>query len=257
MRKIIRSQLYQLRFNRITIILFLALIAFGIAQAFIEMNIYQVRGEILTGGDYVALGIEMQVIVALFFVVVCTAQTCFGDFVDKTTNYELMSGHMRWQVFWGRVITTLVVTVLGTIVVILTPAVVVTAINGWGTKLDIGGILIRLMLMILPIIRYSCELVLMGFIVKNPYVVMAGGYLYFAMGMQFHGSDSLFLASTNLTALGRVEVWNTFGLDSELNYIYDTGLDYTVVIGTIVVSLAVGLGSLLLGYIFFKKDDQN
>ncbi len=257
MRKIIKSQLYQLKFNRLTIFLFIALVAFGIAQAIVEINLNQRLGKIVTGGDFAALNGGMQVIVALLFIIVCTAQTCFGDFVDKTTNYELMSGHMRWQVFWGRVITTIMVTIPATLILILTPIVTVTAIYGWGTKLDIGGILIRLALMMLPILRHCCELMLLGFISKSPYIVMAGGYLYFALVMQFYESDSLFLASTNLISLSRIEVWTTFGLDSELNYIYDTGLDYTVIIGTIVVSLLVSAGSLLLGYIFFKKDDQN
>ncbi len=257
MRNIIKSQLYQLKFNRITIMVFVALIAFGIVQAFVQMDINLRNGKLLTGGDYAALNSSMQVVVAQMFIVVCAAQTCFGDFVDKTTNYELMSGHTRAQVYFGRVITTLVVTVPATLIIMLTPEIVVIAVNGWGTKLDIGGMLIRLALMVLPLTRYICEMMLIGFIMKNPYIVMGVGYVYFALGMQFYESQSLFLASTNLIALSTVNVWTTFGLDSELNYVYDTGLDYTVILGTIAISLLVGGGCVLLGYIFFKKDDQN
>lgn len=69
--------------------------------------------------------------------------------------------------------------------------------------------------------------------------------------------NSFLLGISNLSLLGTVEVWTTYGLDGKMNYIYDAYLGAGDIAGTILISLGVSLLALFIGYIFFKNDDIN
>jgi hypothetical protein len=91
---------------------------------------------------------------------------------------------------------------------------------------------------------------------------MGLGYVVFMFSMMLASGttisvNSVFLGITNLTLLGMVSKWATYGLGGDMNYIFDASLSAGTIWGTVVVSVGVGVAALYLGYVFFKNDDMN
>ncbi len=196
----------------------------------------------------------------IFFLVLVTAQICGGDFMDKTHNYELMSGHKRWEVYLGRVIPALLVGGVGSLLLMLLPVGIYATMYEWGTKVVLGEVLLRWALMLLPLLRLVCEMACLTFLVKNPYVVMGVGYMTFMasfMIVEMCGIQTVFLATTNLTWLQAVNKWVTYGLGNTYNYIYNMTTTPEMLFGTVIASVVFGLAALYLGYVFYQNDDMN
>lgn len=263
MLNVIKSQLYQFRKERISKLLFFGLIAMFILIAFINAIQAEIPTTAMvdaTGGGIFATGLRFYIFMPLIYVATVAAQICGQDFTDKTANYELMSGRRRYQSYFGRVIPSVIIGVIGWLIIAVTPVITLTVINGWGDKISVWDVVIRYALMIFPVIRVACEFVFFTFLIKNPYIVMGLGYLYSMVSIyaEMLPSDGfVFLGSTNIILLSMVDVWTTYGLEGKVNFIYDAALSSSDVIGTIVVSLIVSAAALFLGYVFFKNDDMN
>ena len=265
MLNIIKSQLFQFRKERISKLLFFGLIAMFILIAFVAV----IQSEIpsaatamtdATGGGYFATNTRFFIFMPLIYIATVVAQFCGQDFTDKTANYELMSGRRRYQCYFGRVIPAIIIGVIGCLIISVTPVITVTIFKGWGERMAVADVVLRYALMIFPMIRVGCEFVFITFLVKNPYIAMGLGYLYSMVSMYaeiFSSDGFMFFGSTNVILLSYVDVWTTYGLEGEVNFIYDAALPTSTIIGTIVISLAVAAISLFLGYVFFKNDDMN
>ena len=86
------------------------------------------------------------------------------------------------------------------------------------------------------------------------------GYAVFMVSMflgEILNAFNAFLGITNMYQLLLVEKWVTFGLGGDLNYIYEAHLSAGVIVQTILASVVFGVGSLYLGYIYFKNNDLN
>ena len=92
MKNLIKAQLYQLKKNRILILIFLALCIMQVSGSAGEMA-YQ-NWELSAGGYLAANGLSILSPVILIVTLV-TAEVCGADFMDKTGNYELMAGYRR------------------------------------------------------------------------------------------------------------------------------------------------------------------
>lgn len=260
MKNIIKSQLYQLRKERLVWMVFVGFLIIPMSNIFLE-------GEMVLMGDYptqVMLS-EMGMLFTIFplmFLFTLVGIMCCGDFMDKTSNYELMTGHKRAEVYFGRVIPCIIVGVICFTVLVSVPIIVNTVMHGWGTKLDVGEIVLRHVLMIFPVFRILCTAVFAAFIIKNPYILMALGYVTFAIGgisssSMFEERMSPVLGMTNLNMLSTFESWATYGIEGNMNYIYDASLTAGQIASTIIVSLAAGAVFIYLGYVFFHTDDLN
>ena len=177
MKNIMKSQLYQLRKERLVWLVYIGLLLMPIANIFLQ-------GELTLEGDYPTQAFLAEngffyVFVSLMFLFTLAGFAGCGDFLDKTVNYELMTGHKRIEVYLGRVIPCLIVGVIGFAVMTALPLIVNTAMHGWGTKLDIGEMVLRYCLLIFPIIRILCTALFFVFVIKNPYIVMAGLFCYY------------------------------------------------------------------------------
>lgn len=88
---------------------------------------------------------------------------------------------------------------------------------------------------------------------------MGIGYvlLMLQVSPMFPIKSNYLLGISNLSMLGTIDMWTTYGLDGELNYIFEAYLGAGDIAGTVLASLAASLLSLFLGYIFFKNDDIN
>ena len=109
-------------------------------------------------------------------------------------------------------------------------------------------------------ICFNVKALFLTFLLKNPYVIMGLGYMFFILSpfiSEVIDSFNVFLGITNLSLLTMVSKWMTFGLDAKMNYIFEASLSAEIVWGTIIASVGFGVAALYLGYVFFKNDDMN
>ncbi|MBQ7980252.1 MAG: ABC transporter permease subunit, partial [Oscillospiraceae bacterium] len=258
-KNIIKSQLYQLRKESLVWIVFVGLLLMPLGNIFLQ-------GELTLEGNYPTQAMLAEngaffTLMPLMFLFTLVGFVCCGDFIDKTSNYELMTGHKRIEVYFGRVIPCLIVGVIGFAVMTALPLIVNTAMHGWGTKLDVGEIVLRYTLLIFPAVRILCTAIFIAFIAKNPYALMIVGYFAFMLGgvgaTMLKLGESPILGITNMNMLCIFDSWATYGLEGNMNYIYDASLSAGEITGTIVVSIIASAVFLYLGYVFFHKDDLN
>lgn len=262
MKNLIKAQLYQLKKDRLVQLVFGGMLLILLVTAYMNQLLavtvdYAI--DTVTGGGYFSNSLVGVIMVGLMFVIIAVPRICGWDFTDKTTNYELMSGHIRKEVFFSRIIVSLLAGVVGWLILFCAPLAVTSIINGWGEKLPLSEAVLRGILMLFPIIRLVCELSCFTFILKNPYITMGIGYVLFMLQISpvFPIKNSHLLGISNLSMLGTIDLWTTYGLDGELNYIFEAYLGAGDIAGTILASIAASLLSLFLGYIFFKNDDIN
>lgn len=260
MKNIVKAQFFQI--VRDKIIKYMVVITLLMQVLMVILPIWLDTQEPTTGGEFFATDGGTTFMFPIFFTILVTAQICGADFLDKTQNYELAGGHRRHEVYLGRVITAAIVGGVGALFFTILPVGIYTALYGWGEKVAFAPILLRWLLMLLPFLRLVCEFAFLTFLIKNPYVVMGLGYVVFMMtGVLASGTTievtSAFLGITNLTLLGMVSKWATYGLGNDINYIFDASISAGTICGTVAASVVFGAAALYLGYVFFKNDDVN
>lgn len=258
MKNIVKSQFYQI--VREKIIWYMLVVALLMQTLMFILPIWLDNEEATSAGEFFANNGYGFITFPVFFLVVAVGQICGMDFLDKTNHYEVLGGHHRHEVYLGRVIPAILVGGGGALFLSILPILLYTIMFGWGTKLALGPILLRFILLLFPFLRLVCEFVFITFLVKNPYVMMGVGYLVFIaiMGLpEILNAFNAFLGITNMMQLLVVEKWVTFGLGGDLNYIYEAPLSAGVIWQTILASVVFGVGSLYLGYIYFKNNDLN
>ena len=260
MKNIAKSQLYQLRKSKLPyaiffVILFLQL--FTIATTVIN----NLDGPDITGSSFVAEQGAALFMTPIFFLSIITGIVTGADFMDKTTNYEIMTGHTRAEVYFGRVIPALVVSVAGGFILAIIPVLAANFIFGWGTKMSLSGVIIRYILVIFPYFRLACEFVFLTFVVRNSYMIMAMGFVYYMLGSILADggkrASSVLLGLTNLNVLGNFGSFSTYNVldGATVITVYDSNVGVSTVVSTIAASLLIGSFFLLIGYVFFKNDD--
>lgn len=245
--------------SKLSLTIFIALIVLEVTQYFGEIN-YQ--GQSLSAGKYLADNGAAVLLTAIMFGICFTGYICGMDFTDRTTNYELMSGHTRGQVYFSRAVLSIIGGTLGTLLVILAPVIFGSAAYGWGSEITVKDTLIRLILVSIVIMRIICEFVFFTYVLKTPYFTMGFAYLIFMLGVamqMFSKKNSVFLGITSLNRLAEFESWMTYTLDDTVNVIkvYDAALSGGDIAGIMLSSICIGALFLWLGYRFFSKDDLN
>jgi len=219
----------------------------------------------LMGSDIPIILGEMNMIVLGFFVILMTARIMGWDYTDKTLNYELMAGHSRRDVYWSRVFLSLVMIMVGCIIYLFLPLFLFGVVNGWGYTSDMGDIILRYGLSFLPLFRLAGECVLLTVLLKNCYMSMIIGYvLYESSGIIMLVLEPLVdiewtvqLCFVNFKNLLYMDKSRLQYINGEDVMVYQTALEPELIIGTIGVSLVVGIACLGLGYLYFKKSDMN
>ena len=257
-----KAQLIKFRKDKISMLAFFGILAVMFSFVFMIMEFAASDTSfVYSGGEETVFMLTAYQLMAQFFLYIFTAQACGADFVDKTCNYEIMSGHTRREVYFGRVIPTVILSTLGTMFLIAAPiAAEVIMLGGWGDKVSFTDMLCRFLLMAFPIARITCEFIFLTFIIKNPYVVMGISYVVcIALGMSVPVNEKTMfvLGMTNINALTVIDSWQSFGLCGDMHYIYETALSADIVIPTILTSVIISGIALFLGYVFFKNDDMH
>lgn len=263
MWNLIKAQKYQLIRDKVTkwiwTIFLGSLVVFFVSYMRNE-SLSELTGSVIP----IILG-EMNMIIIGIFVILVTARVMGWDYTDKTLNYELMAGHSRGDVYWSRVLLGLMLTMAGCVIYLFLPLLIFGVINGWGYTTDMGDILLRYGLSFLPLFRLVGECVLLTVLLKNCYMVMIIGYvLYYSSMIIMLVLEPLVdikwttqFCIVNFSKLLYMNKSRLHYINGEDVLVYQTALESELLIGTIGVSLIVGIACLGLGYLYFKKSDMN
>lgn len=208
----------------------------------------------------VEFGQNMQLI-AMLFAVVATAIITGGDFMDKTFNYEVLSGHTRAEIFFSKTILSVLVGMVGYIFILVVPVLIAGNIYEFGNELDQAELMIRVWLSAIVTLRIICASICFTYMVKIPYITMGAGFLMFEIGplLTTFMSDnkSCLLGITCYNRLTEFESWMTYTMGNSMNIItvYGhkmAGKDFAEII---ISTILMGAIMLLVGYSYFKRDD--
>ena len=258
MKSIIKSQIYQMRLTYLWKKIFFLLLGFNMLMMYIDVVLDDSAGSLsvfMVEGDYSSL-----ITFVLLFVVLTTAEICGNDFADKTINHDLLSGHTRKEVFFGRVIVAMGVSFIGAALLILVPLFIFYGAGYWGNTLDFSGALFRNLLCLLPIMKVCIEVIFLTCILKNGlFSAVLGSILIIVISMA-NGMGTItcpYLFS--VTNIGQVLHFHGEGVmcakDLKEFISYEVALEPDVLLSTCLYSTIIGAMVLVLAYKVFEKDD--
>ena len=257
MKNIMKAQLYQLvrqRNLRSACLGFFALaVFFGIVP--------KLNNEDITAGEYFA-GEVMPTccMMAQFLAAIMTAYICADDFGDKTANYELLSGTLRRDAFFGKAIPSIIISTAAFFAFILVTMLTDMISYGWGNAISPATVLFRAFLMLFSVIRLNCFYIFISFLTKRLIAVPAISYIHLSavsLLSMFGGAKStVLLGSASLNRICAFDSWYTFGLDDDnIHIVYETALTSEETAEFIIVPIIFSAVYLILGYVFFRSDD--
>lgn len=257
MINIIKAQNYQLRHDMFTVILCIVIII-------ISVMMYFMNGADLAGGEKLVAISEIEPVCFYLISIVFAGRIAAWDYNDKTINYELLSGHSRQEIYWGRFFCSAIWCISFCAIVIGVPLLIGSLINGWGYNADLGDCVIRIVLCAIPVIRLLCEFFLLATLIQNCYATYALGYL--AMGVTLMLSMVLQeLTQLNTSCLLGYSSCETLLDITNYHYelvngteiqVYETMLTHELVGNVVISSLLVSVVCLFLGFWVFQKRDM-
>ncbi|MDE5569183.1 MAG: hypothetical protein K2I82_00825, partial [Ruminococcus sp.] len=194
------------------------------------------------------------------FIGVSVSDICAGDFSDKTFYYEILSGQTRFNSYFGRAVTAIIFTLIGSMIIVTAPVVICSAVCGWGTLFTVGDVVQRLLISILPILRIICMYICLAFILKNYSIMdfMAG--LMVSMVCEegfFSNAQPAVLGSTSLLRLCRFDMWANYGLNNIYTPVVDATIPTDEIQSIVIWSIIASAAFLIVGYAYFHHDDLN
>ena len=263
MKNIIKAQIYQVRHDSIVILfLFSGLV---LMAACMLMNGLENRmGELSAGLLFATAGGSYTFIAAVGFVVL-VPRISGWDLGDKTINYEIMAGHARKEVYFGRVMVSLGWSIAGGMTILLLPLLAAEILFGWGNNMNPGDAIIRCILALFPLFRIACGFILLTFLLKNCYMAMMIGWVLFAVTMivnmcyqEFTGRILTFHSGfTNLTYIFDFSSFKFMFIGGEDIPVYAATVSPSMTAGTAAVSLLMGIVYIAAGYVFFCRQDMD
>ena len=261
MWNIIKAQNYQIkRDNYIIIGLILLTVVIGII---IVSGTNQHSFSEMTGAMYLStVGTSLQMLFSVILLWV-TTRIAGWDFVDKTVNYELLTGHSRKEVFFGRLVTAFIWGISIVVIYSVIPAGFFTIVNGFGVTMNPGDMALRYLLMLFPVVRMICGLVCLAFVVKNGYLALIIGYLltegqFFIQTLLGEMTDVVITYQFATSNIG----WLISDMNMKLGYvdgedvmIVQTAVEPSMVIATVAVSIIVSTIYVIIGYLAYRKKD--
>lgn len=250
MNNIVKSQIYQLKKDRLILSIFILVAVIEIIQVTVGEGACAE-----SASDFIGMIGSIPYSVIYMFVAVLIARVCGADFGDKTFNYEIMSGHTRRETYISRAGISIIAGVAGVAVLANLSIVLATLIHGFGTKISVGTVVLHQVLCIFPMIRIMSFFIFLIFAIRNQYIVMLLGFLTFSISELLGTIQSYVLSITNLAMLCRYESFSTFALSGGEYYVYEGSLSISTIVLTIVISLVMSTFWLYVGYVFYQKDD--
>ena len=264
MKNIIKSVAYELKKTKAIRVTFIIGLLFMLLEGFLNIDTSFTDMPQNTG-QLVAELSGSNIMILTFIAAVLVGYMCGGDFRDKVINYEIMSGHSRAQVFISRFIPAILVGAFLVTVLQFSMMIPGAIMYGWGSTVSLGDVIVRDLLLFFPIMRICAFLVIISFIVKSQYLMMAVGYgmfTFFGLIKQFEINKTDYVTSiSNINMLFDYKGWSTYNLDPTLGIVeytsYNSSVSSGMIIWTIVVSLLVTTFYLFVGYSIFRRDELN
>ena len=267
MKKLVLSQFYTLRCEmKILLLIFLVMLVPGVLAAlfnsgyyfFVDEDIYGF-GSNMTASTIFGMNSNVIGIMAAIYVLISVTLIAGGDMNDKTVNYEIMYGHSRRQVYWSRVIVSLIAGTFGGILIFLALPIAATLMLGWGTSISFGVLLIRLFMLAMLFFRMTAELIFLTAVIRKAQFVYIVEVLVLLMEiaakMMFEdGNDFLF----PLNAIIHILSFNQFllpHLDETTAVIFDAAMPVSTIIGVSAAYILVAAVCLYLGSAAFERAD--
>lgn len=247
---IIRAQLYQYKKDKLLWISFLVSLILSV----IVLVVAGVAND-YTFSQHMAEGSAILMNIGYIFLGIMTGRICCGDFMDKTNNYEILSGHSRREVFFARVILCLGFAVVGELIINTACFVVGIGVDGLGTAVPLSVLIGKQLLMIVPMLRVVCFFILVSYIVRNQFVAMGLGFFCYILAEPFSALGSYVSGLTNVSLIGKYESFTAFTLQGKLIHVYTGVISMPMVLLTIAVSVFAAALWLTVGYYFFRKED--
>lgn len=258
MRRIMWSQLYQLKKMRVMWILFIGITLILLLSVFsMQLNNEPASGSLYAGQQLPVIFIMLTILTGTVSAFVCT-----NDFSDQTINHEVLSGVSRNQSYFGRAAAALLVSVLSSLLELGLTVCTATVLYGWGDQFPVQTIIGEILLLTFPLIRLSAFFVMIAFILKRPFAVIGVSCAMIYAIMQaggtglFHARNYFLSGIANAVYILHTEQFGVFAAGSkDINYV----LLPTVTPGSAAVTAAASLlaaaGWLLLGCSYFRHDD--
>ena len=180
-------------------------------------------------------------------------------------DYKVLSGHSRKSIFFARTLMGIIVGSVFATLLCFVPILTAWLKTGWGDSLVFEDVMIRMCLMIFPMLRLATFFAVLTFLIKNPYIMMAIGFLVsmspaLLSNMLSH-SKSIFVSLFNMALLCDYKGWSIYNIDPDVGLVYYNSYESSVssglVIGTIVASLVMTAFYLFMGYALFRRDELN
>ena len=169
MKKIIRSQLYQLFLDKAIIVILIPwLISLAAAIIQRESDVSISVPEDLPQGSlvFVKIWLEDHSDTTIFAFII-SALFLAKDFGDKTINYEILSGKTRTQVLFSRFLLALAINESMMLIQLWVYPLTYAVRFGWGINYSVRDALITTMLMIFYIFRVTAEVALFAVLLKR------------------------------------------------------------------------------------------
>lgn len=262
MQNIIKSLYYQTKRDNVTYYAFIAMVLcyFMVFSEF--KSLFSV-----TGSEYFAQAQALLTLPVSIIPVILSTRICGWDYVDKTMNYEILIGHSRKEVFFSRVWVSFVWCMSVSVIAFVLPPLVLSLINGWGTYMDMGDMIFRCVLSVFTIFRMYCECVLLTFLTKSCYIALIVSFLFVEMssvvplmieeiGRIKMGNFVTALSMSNFQILMKSDNYSYQYINGEDVMFFDMSVDPSLAAATIIVSLVVGIGCILISYLYFRKSDM-
>lgn len=259
MWNIMKAQNYQIKRDNLVIIGFIVCLVLPVLGIYLA----DIGADNMNGSLFTVAMFGIFPIVFLILSLILVTRICGWDMNDKTINYELLAGHSRVEVYFGRVMSALVWTMVGCILVSLIPILLFTALEGWGHSLDMGEAVIRYGVMLLTLFRWSCELILLTFLLRNSHAALVLGFVLFDFGTIFsvimeemEKKIDWQLASANMMNLSDVSNYRNVIIGDMQVTVYEATLGTSELINSVIASIVVGIVCVAVGYGVFRRHDM-
>lgn len=260
MWNIIKAQNYQVRRDNLTIYILIV----GLVVPLLVASMNSGTGiESLTGSIAMANLGEVVFVMLGAILLILTSRICGWDQADKTMNYEVLSGHSRSEVFFARVLVSLLWGGVIGMVIAIFPVLLCTIISGWGVNMNLSDIVLRYLLLLFPIFRLICEFILLTFLLRDCYKTMLIGWVFYdvtIIGAMIYEEVTDYtmtvqFAGLNISYLMEFSNAKIEYINGEDVSVYVTAIEPSVALATILVSLLVGAACLMIGYAVFRRED--
>ncbi len=262
MWNIIKAQNYQIKRDNLVVYVFLA----GLVFPFLGMVMGADGLDFgsISGSEYMAGASSIFPIILMLLALVLSSRICGWDSTDKTINYEIMAGHSRKEVYFGRVCSALMWTLAGGLLLMAVSLLFVLAVFGWGEHMSLGALVLRIVVALFPLFRLCCEFILLTFLLQDCYKGLVLGFVLFdvsilAVMIYEEFTDRILtvqLASANLLELFNFSNYSSQYINGEDVIVYTASLEPSMLAGSIIISLAVGTACIAIGYIVFCRQDM-